>query len=70
VDAGNISPEKRCRHAPDSSLHRSAMQVFYCRDASTRQAGSVPARFARRRFIAGPIPAVVFCTGLQYPKVN
>ena len=31
---------------------------------------SVPARLARRRLVAGPIPAMLFCTGLQHPKVN
>jgi hypothetical protein len=31
---------------------------------------SVPARLARRRLVAGPIPAALFRTGLQYPKVN
>ena len=28
---------------------------------------SVPARIARRRLVAGPIPAMWFFTGLQYP---
>ena len=70
VESGNVSPGK-CFHAfQNTDLHRRAMQVFYCRSLAARQHESVPARLARRRLVAGPIPAALFRTGLQYPKVN
>ena len=83
VDAGNISPEKGFGQFKDTDLHRDAMQVFYCRCPGARRDSmrirpqgparavlsprSVPARLARRRLVAGPIPAMWFFTGLQYP---
>jgi hypothetical protein len=70
VDAGSISPAKGFRSFQNTDLHRLAMQVFYCRRGGARQHESVPARLARRRLVAGPIPVMLFCTGLQYPKVN
>ena len=70
VDAGIISSAKRSAPFPNTDLHRRAMQVFYCRSLAARQHESVPARLARRRLVAGPIPAALFRTGLQYPKVN
>jgi len=86
VDAGNISPAKGFGQSQDTNLHRDAMRVFYCRRPDARRETmrirpqgtadavlpprSVPARLARRRLVAGPIPAMLFCTGLQHPKVN
>jgi len=86
VDAGNISPAKGFGQFEDTNLHRDAMRVFYCRRPDARRhtmrirphgtavavlpPRSVPARLARRRLVAGPIPAMLFCTGLQHPKVN
>jgi hypothetical protein len=37
------------------------------RSAAGPSPRSVPARLARRRLVAGPIPAAWFFTGLQYP---
>jgi hypothetical protein len=70
VDAGNISPAKGSIQYSNTDLHRPAMQVFYCRRRRAGHQASVPARHARRRLVAGPIPVALFCTGLQYPKVN
>ena len=83
VDAGTVSSAKPVSRTEHADLHRLAMRVFYCRPSAAgrrsmlpqeparARAGlpprSVPARLARRRLIAGPTPAMSFCTGLQYP---
>ena len=67
VDAGTVSFEKAERRPEHANLHRPAMQVFYCRRPIAGFKESVPARSARRRLVAGPTPAMLFCTGLQYP---
>ena len=63
VDAGSVSPEKAASRSIHPNLHRFAMRVFCCREGNTE---SVPARFARRRLVAGPTPAMLLCPGLQY----
>jgi hypothetical protein len=67
VDAGTISSAKGSAPLSNTDLHRRAMQVFYCRRDGAGHQASVPARHARRRLVAGPIPVTLFCTGLQYP---
>jgi hypothetical protein len=64
VDAGNVSFAKMQTHSESKTRSASRRGFFVAGSTRSRCAESVPARLARRRFVAGPIPVMLFCTGL------